>query len=55
MSRLRHTVQQIIAKLREAEVVLSKWPAGWHPRQPHAGQRRLALVVSEVCAGRYGT
>jgi endonuclease YncB( thermonuclease family) len=28
MPRLRHTVEQILAKLREAEVVLSKWPTG---------------------------
>ena len=26
----------------------------WHPRQPHTGQRQLVLVVSEICAGRYG-
>jgi hypothetical protein len=30
MPRLRHTVEQILAKLREAEVALSKGPARWH-------------------------
>jgi len=28
--------------------------AQWHPRQSSARQTRLVLVVSEVCAGRYG-
>jgi hypothetical protein len=28
--------------------------AGWHERQSHTGQRRLVLVVSEICAGGYG-
>jgi hypothetical protein len=50
MPRIRHTVEQILAKLREAEVARSKWPAGWHQRQSRPGQRRLVLVVSEVCA-----
>jgi hypothetical protein len=52
--RRRHTVEQIIAKLREAEVALSKWPAGWHQRQSHPAQRRLVLVVQKICAERYG-
>jgi len=25
-------------------------PGLWHPRQSHVGQRRLVLVVSEVCS-----
>ena len=29
--------------------------ARWYQRQSHTRQRRLVLVVSEVCAGRYGT
>jgi hypothetical protein len=33
MPRLPHTVEQIIAKLRETEVALSKWPTRWHQRQ----------------------
>ena len=33
MPRLPHAVEQIIAKLRETEVALSKWPTRWHQRQ----------------------
>ena len=29
-------------------------PIGWFERQSRARQRRLVLVVSAVCAGRYG-
>jgi hypothetical protein len=29
-------------------------PAGWHERQPRAGEGWLVLVVSKVCARRYG-
>jgi hypothetical protein len=54
MPRLRHTVEQILAKLREAKVVLSKWPTGWHQRQSHTRERGLVLMVSEVCARGYG-
>jgi hypothetical protein len=43
MPRFRHTVEQIIAKLREAEVAPSKWTAGWDQRQSHAGQRGWGL------------
>ena len=39
MPRLRYTFKQILTKLREAEVGLSKGPTRWHQRRSHAGQR----------------
>ena len=51
MPRLRYTFKQILTKLREAEVGLSKGPTRWHQRRSHAGQRGLVLVILEYALG----